>query len=225
MLIMSISFSAQRFSLLRSIRANIRKLYTACTVVKILGWNEQRAIPEHVRYEGCTWSHIRAPRENRRSSCIYGTRVNVSSRSRIWIQIERETEKRGIRIVGRRENFLFRRAVLPRRVKSFCHNGDKSDPLSPSVAFSSVFPERCYVDATLARTPPQLRCLCKGVVSSRLIRGRIFSAARICTRDIYVNRAAGYTALKIGRFGLMVSDDLIKSDTIVNHTKREDCNL
>jgi len=80
--------------------------------------------------------------------------------------------------------------------------------LSLSLPFSPI-----DVDATLARTPPQLRCLCKGVVSSRLIRGRISCAARIYTRGIRKQSRELYIALKIGRFGLTVSDDLIKSDT------------
>lgn len=67
--------------------------------------------------------------------------------------------------------------------------------------------------STLARTPPQLRCLCKGVVSSRLISGRIASLQLEYVHGVYANRPAGYIVLKIGRFSLMVSDDLIKFGT------------
>lgn len=80
-------------------------------------------------------------------------------------------------------------AFTPARVKSFCHNGDKSG--SPLLSFSLAR------GASQARTPPQLRCLCKGVVSSRLIP-RLHSGASLLS-CLSPNVYTGYIRKAQGR--------------------------
>lgn len=62
----------------------------------------------------------------------------------------------------------------------------------------------------LARTPPQLYCLCKGVVAADCPRWE--KEQIVCTHGVYTNKAGRvYIGPKIGRSGVMVAEDAIES--------------